>query len=242
RGTLTPPDMSAPGFLPETSITTSPISMCRSIPNPILRRCRACQCSVIGICAISWRPLRRLIRSLRPRINRPRPTLSCGSRSTARSRSSAEAIRDVAVAWSRSVRRSDFITLLGGAAAAWPLTARAQQADRRHRIAIISPSAPVTEMIEAGDHPAYQALFNELGKLGYVEGRNLIVERYSAEGRPERSTDLAHMVVRTQPDLILTVGNWLVRSLKAATNTIPIVASVADPVAYGLVANLAHPD
>jgi putative ABC transport system substrate-binding protein len=97
-------------------------------------------------------------------------------------------------------------------------------------------------MIEAGDHPAYQALFNELGKLGYVEGRNLIVERYSAEGRPERSTDLAHMVVRTQPDLILTVGNLLDRSLKAATNTIPIVASVADPVAYGLVANLAHPD
>ena len=139
------------------------------------------------------------------------------------------------------MKRREFISLLGGAVA-WPVAVRAQQVDRIHRIAIISPSAPVTEMIEAGDHPAYQALFNELGKLGYVEGRNLIVERYSVEGRPERSTDLAHMVVRTQPDLILTVGNWLVRSLKAATNTIPIVASVADPVAYGLVANLAHPD
>src|SRR5262245_16868996 len=87
--------MSAPGFLPETSITTSPISMYRSIPNPILRRCRACQCSVIGICEASWRPLRRLIRSLRPRTNRPRPMISCGTRSTVRSRSSAEAIRDV---------------------------------------------------------------------------------------------------------------------------------------------------
>src|SRR5262249_1996594 len=138
-------------------------------------------------------------------------------------------------------RRKFLATLLGGAAA-WPLAARAQQADRIHRVAIISPSAPVTEMIEAGDHPAYQALFNELDKLGYVEGRNLIVERYSAEGRPERSTDLTQMVVRTQPDLILTVGNLLVRSLKVATNMIPIVASVADPVAYGLVANLAHPD
>ena len=87
--------MSAPGLLPETSITTSTISMYRSIPNPILRRCRACQRSVIGICAISWRPLRRLIRSLRSRTNRPRPTISCGPQSTARSRSSAEAIRDV---------------------------------------------------------------------------------------------------------------------------------------------------
>src|SRR5262249_14217060 len=82
--------MSAPDFLPETSITTSPISMYRSIPNPIPRRCRACQCSVIGICAISWRPLRRLIRSLRPRTNRPRPTISCGPRSPARSRASDE--------------------------------------------------------------------------------------------------------------------------------------------------------
>src|SRR5262249_62334200 len=61
-------------------------------PNPILRRCRACQCSVIGICTISWRPLRRHIRSLRPRTNRPRPMISCGPRSTARSRSSAKAI------------------------------------------------------------------------------------------------------------------------------------------------------
>jgi hypothetical protein len=61
-------------------------SMYRSIPSPILRRCRACQRSVIGICAISWRPLRRLIRSSRSRTNRPRPMISCGPRSTARSR------------------------------------------------------------------------------------------------------------------------------------------------------------
>jgi hypothetical protein len=75
------------GLSPGTSTTTSPISTYRSIPSPILRRCRACRRSVIGICAISWRPLRRLIRSSPPRTNGPRPMSSCGPRSTARSRS-----------------------------------------------------------------------------------------------------------------------------------------------------------
>jgi putative tryptophan/tyrosine transport system substrate-binding protein len=80
------------------------------------------------------------------------------------------------------MKRRQFITLLGGAAAMWPVAARAQQPAKVHRIAIVSPSVPVADMSETGDHPGYVALFKELRRLGNVEGRNLVVERYSAEG------------------------------------------------------------
>jgi hypothetical protein len=98
--------------------------------------------------------------------------------------------------------------------------------------------------IEAGQSPAvsaFSALFNELRKLGYVEGRNLIVERYSALGRPERYAEPAREATRAHPDLIVSSGNTLVRSLQTATDTIPIVAAMADPVAFGLAASLARP-
>jgi putative tryptophan/tyrosine transport system substrate-binding protein len=101
------------------------------------------------------------------------------------------------------MRRRDFITLLGGTAVAWPLAARAQSA-KVQRIAIVSPSAPIADMSETGDQPAYVALFKELRRLGYVEGQNLVVQRYSAEGQLERYTALASEVVRTKPDLIFT--------------------------------------
>jgi hypothetical protein len=71
-------------------------------------------------------------------------------------------------------------------------------------------------------------LFSEFRKLGYIEGRNLIVERYSAEGRPERYPDIAQEVARTRPDVILAITNLLVSSLQAATDTIPIVGLVAE--------------
>jgi ABC-type uncharacterized transport system substrate-binding protein len=139
------------------------------------------------------------------------------------------------------VRRRDFITLLGGAALACPLAARAQQPAKVHRIAIVSVSARVGEMSESGDNPAYVALLKELRRLGYVEGRNLVVERYTAEGREERLAELAREVVRAKPDLILATGNLAVLSFKAATNTIPVVGSFGDPVAAGIVESLARP-
>ena len=80
------------------------------------------------------------------------------------------------------MRRRDFITLLGGTAATWTLVARAQQPTNERRLAIVHPSTPVAEMSESGDY-RYRALFEELRGLGHVEGRNLIVEHYSAEGR-----------------------------------------------------------
>ena len=138
------------------------------------------------------------------------------------------------------MKRREFISLLGGATA-WPLAARAQQATKTHRIAIVHPSIPVSEMNESGDHPYYPALFKELRRLGYVEGKNLVVARYSGEGREERFPELCRDVVGTKPDVIVTSASRLVLSFKAATHTIPIVAAMADPVPFGIVTSIARP-
>jgi ABC-type uncharacterized transport system substrate-binding protein len=87
----------------------------------------------------------------------------------------------------------------------------------------------------------YRMFFEELSRLGYVEGRNLVVERYSGEGRTERYADLARDVVDTHPDLIFQQTTRLALNFKAATTTIPIVTVTADPIAAGLVSSLARP-
>src|SRR5436190_4179802 len=138
------------------------------------------------------------------------------------------------------MRRRDFITLFGGAAATWPLSARAQQSARMKRIAFVSPSRKVSEMSLSGP-PYYRAFFEELTRLGYVEGQNLGVERYSGEGQPERYADLAREVVNTHPDLILAAGAHLSLDFKMATTTIPIATVMFDPVALGLVTSIAQP-
>jgi putative ABC transport system substrate-binding protein len=89
--------------------------------------------------------------------------------------------------------------------------------------------------------PYYRALLQELRQLGYVEGYNLIVERHSGEGRVERYADLVRNVVRSNPDVIFTQTAHLVKLFKSATETIPIVAYLGDPVAHGLVASLTRP-
>ncbi len=139
------------------------------------------------------------------------------------------------------MKRREFIALLGGAAG-WPLVARGQQPPKVHRIAVVHPSALLRDMSETGDNSGYRALFQELRRLGYVEGRNLVVERYSAEGGGQkRYAELAPNVVHTKPDVIFATSNLLVLSFKAATGTIPVVGFMADPVAWGIVAGLARP-
>ena len=138
------------------------------------------------------------------------------------------------------MRRREFITLIGGVAAVSPGAARGQQPTKTYRIAIVG-TAPIAEMSETGNNPGYAAIFNELRRLGYVEGSNLIVDRYSGEGREERYADLCREVVRTNPNLIVAVTGRLVLSLKAATNTIPILGQFGDPVALGIVDNIARP-
>ena len=138
------------------------------------------------------------------------------------------------------MNRRAFIAGLVGAAA-WPMVARGQQANKVHHVAWISPATPVTDMTENSGNQVYRAFLSELRRLGYVEGQNLIFDRYSGEGRPELYADLARDVVARRPDLIFTIRNAIPRRLQLASATIPIVAIVSDPIASGLSTSLAHP-
>ena len=139
------------------------------------------------------------------------------------------------------MKRREFIALLGGAAAARPLTAQAQQPATPRRIAVFHPAIPTTLLTETGGGSAWRAFFGELRRLGYTEGENLIIERYSAEGHHERYADLAREIVARNPDVIVTGTNPVVIVFKAATSTIPIVAFMLDPLKAGLVTSLARP-
>jgi putative tryptophan/tyrosine transport system substrate-binding protein len=138
------------------------------------------------------------------------------------------------------MRRRDFTVGLVLAAVAVG-TARAQPSTKRYRIAILDPATPVKVMSEATgpEYPLWGPLFTELRRLGYVEGQNLVVERYSGQGH--YSPDLARAVVSSNPNLIFAEPNRVVRDLLALTDTIPIVGVVGDPVRTGIVTNLARP-
>ncbi len=138
------------------------------------------------------------------------------------------------------MERREFIRLFGGAAAAWPFAGRAQQPTTR-RIAIFHPAIPTALLTETGAGSAWRAFFGELRRLGYVEGENLIIERYSAEGHHERYADLAREIVSRNPDVIVTGTNPVVIAFKAATNTIPVVAFMLDPLHAGLLTSLRRP-
>src|SRR3979490_264052 len=138
-------------------------------------------------------------------------------------------------------KRRDFITLLGGAAAAWPLVAGAQQAAKPPRMAMFHPAIPPALPTETGGGSAWRAFFGELRRLGYVEGQSLIIERYWAEGRHDRYAEVAREIVTRNPDVIVTGTNPVVTVFKAATGTIPIVAFMLDPLQAGLVTNLHRP-
>ena len=146
--------------------------------------------------------------------------------------------RRLAVIVAAGIRRREF--LAGLLVAATLRSARAQPA-KVHRIAIIATARPVTDITETSSVRLWRAFFQELRRLGYAEGRNLIVERYSGLGRTEHYAELARDVVRSKPDVILAAGNVLVQHLKSLTATIPIVGAMGAAVDYGFVASLAHP-
>ena len=114
------------------------------------------------------------------------------------------------------------------------------QAGRVYRIAIVHPVRRVAEMREGGDQ-IYRAFFSELRRSGYVEGKNLVVERRSAKGHTGRYPELAREVVQLRPHVICASSTQLVSAFKAATTTIPVVGVTYDPVASGLAASLARP-
>jgi ABC-type uncharacterized transport system substrate-binding protein len=139
------------------------------------------------------------------------------------------------------MKRRAFISLLGGAVAAWPLAARAQQSARQQRMAMFHPAIPPALLTETGGGSGWRAFFGELRRLGYVEGQNLIIDRYSAEGRHERYAEVAREIVSRNPDVIVTGTNPVVTVFKATTSTIPVVAFMLDPLQAGLITNLNRP-
>jgi putative tryptophan/tyrosine transport system substrate-binding protein len=133
------------------------------------------------------------------------------------------------------MKRREFISLVG-AAAAWPLAARAQQVGKMPQIGYLGVSSPSLE-------PHYVEAFRQkLRELGHVEGKNIAIEYRWAEGQDDRLPNLASELVRLKPDVIVTTGTPGAVAAMQATKTIPIVmASSADPVGSGLVASLARP-
>ena len=139
------------------------------------------------------------------------------------------------------MRRRDFLGLLSGAAIAFPFGARAQQVQKQHRIAFVHSGIPADLLTEAAGPFWVRRFYQTLRALGDTEAGNLVVERYSAEGRSERFAALAAAVVSRNPDVIVANSNGLVKTFMVATATIPIVGITADPIAAGLLTSLAHP-
>jgi putative ABC transport system substrate-binding protein len=134
------------------------------------------------------------------------------------------------------VKRRQFISLLGGAAAAplaWPLATLAQSPDRLRRIGVL---------LFTPDRTPIKPYLDELQKLGYVDGKTVAIEYRDAGGVHERLTEAAAELVRLKPDVIFSLGGEQAPIIKQATATIPIVVVVSnDPVASGLVKSLARP-
>ena len=136
------------------------------------------------------------------------------------------------------MRRREFITLLGGTAATWPLAARAQQTERMRRIGVLTFSA---ESDQEGQS-SVAAFREELAKLGWVEGRNSQIEIRWAAADVEVMKRFAKELVALQPDLILTSSTPATAAMLQQTRTLPIVfVIVADPVGSGFVASLPRP-
>src|SRR5215813_12553064 len=133
------------------------------------------------------------------------------------------------------MNRREFITLLGGAAAMWPLAARAQQAGKLPTIGFLGPATTSADTLWTA------AFAHRLRELGWIEGRTIAIEYRWAENRPERYAEIAAEFVRLKVDVIATLG-IAVPAVKRVTSVIPIIFAVdADPVGGGLVASLARP-
>jgi putative ABC transport system substrate-binding protein len=127
------------------------------------------------------------------------------------------------------VRRREFITRLGGAAAVWPLAARAQEAGRHYRIAILGP-------------PRWQIFLDELGQAGFVKGRNLEIDDRGIGVATASYETVAVELTKARPDVLMVAGPEAARAAQKATRRIPIVALADDLLGSKLVASMPHPD
>jgi putative ABC transport system substrate-binding protein len=132
--------------------------------------------------------------------------------------------------------RRGFFVLAAGGAAAWPVAARAQRPEKLPTIGFLGASTPALSKQRVA------AFEQRLQELGWIVGRNVVIEYRWAEGRSERTAEIVAELVRRKVDIIVTAATANVISAKRATSLIPIVfASAADPIGAGLVANLARP-
>jgi putative ABC transport system substrate-binding protein len=136
------------------------------------------------------------------------------------------------------MKRRQFIRLLGGAAAGWPLHARAQQGERVRLIGVLMSTT-------AGnvDRETHIAAFRDaLGRFGWIVGKNLLIDYRSAAGDADRLRAMAGELVTSSPDVLVTPGSPATAAMLAATRTLPIVfVEASDPLGSGLVKSLAHP-
>ena len=134
--------------------------------------------------------------------------------------------------------RRDFVLLLAGAAAAWPLRGRAQEPGSLRRIGVLNPMDKNNLVMRDWD----TAFLRRFAELGWVDGRNVVVDYRWADGSPERMRALARELVAAKPSLLVAISTPATAALQAETRTIPIVfAAVSDPVGSGFVASLAKP-
>ena len=133
------------------------------------------------------------------------------------------------------MRRRDFILALGGAAAAWPLAARAQQPAKPARLGYIWIGPKDSE------HSTRDGLRQGLRDLGYMEGRDYVLEERYAESQPDRLPDIIAELLQLKVALFLSPGVQVTRALMAATSTVPIIATTPDLLTSGFVTSLARP-
>ncbi len=134
------------------------------------------------------------------------------------------------------MRRREFITLLGGVAAAWPLAAHAQNGGLRRVVVLMGTADDAEAKARA------IALQEGLQKLGWTVGRNVKIDYLFAAGNAERMRDYANEAVASGPDLLLAQTNPAIKALQKSTRTLPIIfLQVSDPVGGGFVQSLAHP-
>ena len=141
------------------------------------------------------------------------------------------------------MKRRQFITMLGGAAATWPLMARAQPQERVRRIVVWLTSAEDGDPIQRADgQRAVTAFRQELQALGWTDGRNIRTDYRWATGDIDRRQTIAKEIVEQRPDVIVAESTIAVAALARENRTIPIVfANVSDPIGSGFVVSLAHP-
>jgi putative tryptophan/tyrosine transport system substrate-binding protein len=137
------------------------------------------------------------------------------------------------------MKRRDFLT--GLLLTLTTASTQAQQKARVYRLAVVDPINPVDHISTAPELPYYRGFFERLQQLGFTEGRNLQVNRFSTEGHSERVSDMISEAVGLKPDVIFAFGTRLVIIVKGATTTIPVVGLMADPVRNGIATSIARP-